>query len=432
MKQKLPFKTTTPLTITLAVAAGLASLIGIAYTLSTWRFSQPPPSPTPTVGLAKTQAVSALGRLEPQGEVIQVASSPNLGGAKIAKLLVEEGDWVEPGQVIALLDNYSLKKKAVQRAREDVKVADSNLEIVKAGAKTGEIKAQQAEIERLRAEMSGEISSNQATIARLEAELAGEKQVQTATIARLVAELANAGREFQRYQQLAKDGAISESELDARRLTLETAREKVQEARANLHQTTTTLTEEIREAQADSRKTTDTLQEQIREAKAELNRISEVRNVDVQKAQAEVGRAIAVFQEAEEDLQLSIVKAPFRGQVLKINTYPGENVNQEEGIVELGRTDRMMAIAEVYENDIGRVHLGQRAEIESENATFVGKLTGTVQQIGLQIGKRDVLESDPAADVDVRVIEVKILLTPESSRQVTRLTNAKVIVKILP
>ena len=90
----------------------------------------------------------------------------------------------------------------------------------------------------------------------------------------------------------------------------------------------------------------------------------------------------------------------------------------------------MLAIAEVYESDISKVRLGQKASVTSENATFSGKLHGRVKQIGLQIGKKNVLESDPAADIDVRVVEVKILLDPESSKKVAGLTNAKVIVKI--
>jgi HlyD family secretion protein len=52
--------------------------------------------------------------------------------------------------------------------------------------------------------------------------------------------------------------------------------------------------------------------------------------------------------------------------------------------------------------------------------------------VGLKIGKKDVLNTDPAADVDARVVEVKILLTPESSKKVAGLTYAKTLVKILP
>jgi HlyD family secretion protein len=432
MKEKLPFKPTTTLIIALAAAAGLASLLVTVYSLSRSQSRQPTASPTPVAAQKKSAAaVSALGRLEPQGEVIKVAPPPSLGGAKVAKLLVREGDFVEAGQVIAILDNYDLRQKAVKLAEEDEKVARANLNIVKAGAKKGEIKAKQAEIARIQAELRGEIQRNQAKIARIAAELDGEKRTQTATIARIEAKLGNAEREFRRYQQLAKDGAISDSDLDTRRLSQQTAREELEEARARFNQTIATLSEELSETRADSDKTAATLKKQILEATADLERVAEVRGVDVAKSQAEVERAAASLEQTREEWDLTSVRAPFSGQILKIKTYPGENVAQSAGIVELGRTGQMLAVAEVYESDIGRVRVGQQATVTSENATFPGKLDGTVQQIGLQIGKKDVLESDPAADIDVRVIEVKILLDSESSKRVAGLTNAKVIVQIL-
>lgn len=434
MKEKLPFKPTPTLIIALATAAGLASLLVTVYSLSRSQSPQPVASPTPAAAPKNptAESVSALGRLEPLGEVIKVAPPPSLGGAKVAKLLVQEGERVEAGQVIAILDNHNLRQKVVNLAEEDKKVALANLNIVKAGAKKGEIKAKEAGIERIKAELRGEIQSNQAKIARVAAELDGERRRQTATIARLESKLGNAEREFRRYQQLAKDGAISDSDLDTRRLTQQTTKEELEEARANFNKTIATLSEELSQARADSDKTAATLAKQIREATGDLERVAEVRGVDVAKAQAEVERARASLAQAREEWDLTSVRAPFSGQVLKIKTYPGENVAQAEGIVELGRIGQMLAIAEVYESDIGKVRVGQPATVTSENATFSGKLNGTVQQIGLQIGKKNVLESDPAADIDVRVIEVKILLTSESSKRVAGLTNAKVIVQILP
>jgi HlyD family secretion protein len=91
----------------------------------------------------------------------------------------------------------------------------------------------------------------------------------------------------------------------------------------------------------------------------------------------------------------------------------------------------MMVVAEVYESDIGKIRVGQKATIQSESGAFDRELKGTVSEVGRQISKKDVLSSDPAADVDVRVVEVQILLTPEDSRRVANLTYAKVLVKIL-
>ncbi|MEY4517560.1 MAG: hypothetical protein RLZZ499_159, partial [Cyanobacteriota bacterium] len=172
-----------------------------------------------------------------------------------------------------------------------------------------------------------------------------------------------------------------------------------------------------------------TLQQQISAAEATLDSVGEVRQVDVIKAQAEEDKAIATLNQAEEDLELTKVKAPRDGQIIKINAYPGEVVG-DDGIVEFAQTSKMMVVAEVYESDIGKVKVGQTASITSETGAFAEKLTAEVRQIGLKIGKQDVLSTDPAADVDSRVVEVEIHFDPETSSRVSHLTNSKAIVKI--
>jgi len=135
------------------------------------------------------------------------------------------------------------------------------------------------------------------------------------------------------------------------------------------------------------------------------------------------------MKQAQADLALAYVRAPIGGEILKIHTRAGEKISSE-GIVEMGRTDQMIAIAEVLEEDIGKVRLGQKAIVSSENLAFPGELRGTVIEVGRQIGKQDALDSDPAADVDARVVEIKVGLPPEASQRVSGLTYAKVIVKI--
>ncbi|MFM7438504.1 MAG: hypothetical protein ACKO2V_07850 [Snowella sp.] len=54
-------------------------------------------------------------------------------------------------------------------------------------------------------------------------------------------------------------------------------------------------------------------------------------------------------------------------------------------------------------------------------------MTGKVFQVGLQIGKKQFLSINPSADVDVRIVDVRIILDSESSRYVSGLTNAKVV-----
>lgn len=387
-------------------------------------------APTPvTSSKPVVAAVNALGRLEPQDEVIKLAAPSSAQGARVDQLLVKEGERVKAGVVVAILDNRDRATATLEQAKGQAQVARAKLAQVKAGAQTGEINAQKATIARLEAQLRGDTIAAAATVARIEAELQGQKETLQATIARTQAEQGNAENDYQRYQGLYESGAISSQELESRRLSAKTTTEQVNESQATRNEKVATLQQQLNEAKANRDRTVATLREQIDEARATLNKIVEVRPTDVQVAQAEVNSAIAAVKQAEADLALSYVRAPNTGEILKIHTRPGETISSD-GIVDLGRTEQMIVIAEVVEEDIGKVRLGQRASITSENQAFAGQLKGTVTEIGRQIGKQDVLDSDPAADVDARVVEVKIGLSPEDSQRVSGLTYAKVVVEI--
>ncbi len=105
---------------------------------------------------------------------------------------------------------------------------------------------------------------------------------------------------------------------------------------------------------------------------------------------------------------------------------PGELVGGDKPIVTMGDTSRMRAVAEVYETDIGRVRLGQSASVTSR--TLDRPLTGKVVEIGRMIFKNDVLNVDPAARADARVVEVRIEL--DDPARVAALTNLTVDVRI--
>ncbi|MBE9203126.1 HlyD family efflux transporter periplasmic adaptor subunit [Synechocystis salina LEGE 06099] len=381
----------------------------------------------------ENQPVAALGRIAPLGEIIKLSASPgSFGGAKVSKVLVKEGDKVKEGQVVAVLDSYEQKAAAVVSAQESVRVAQADLAIIEAGAKRGEIAAQESQVRKAQAELEQNFAVNQAALANLVKQLEGEKIEQQATIDRLQAEVNQAANDDRRYRSLAENGAIAMADWEQRRLNLETSNQRLQEARARLMKTEATLEEQIREQQSIRDKDAQTMLLERESARATLSQIAEIRQVDVQKAQAELNLAMARFQEARAELDTAVVRAPVDSQVLKIYSRPGEKVSDTNGILDLGITSQMIVVAEVYENDIGRVELGQTAWVTSENDSFGGELEGKVTNIGLRIGKNDVLDSDPAADIDARVVEVKIALSPSASKKVAGLSNAKVVVKIEP
>ena len=146
---------------------------------------------------------------------------------------------------------------------------------------------------------------------------------------------------------------------------------------------------------------------------------------DTWRMRVEVARA--ELQSAQADIDLATVRAPINGKVVKIYARTGERVGLD-GIAEIGATDQMYAVAEVYETDVGRVRVGQRATVTSP--ALPGPVYGTVERIGLKVAKQDVLHTDPAAETDARVVEVKVRL--DDSRQVAGLSNLETEVVITP
>jgi HlyD family secretion protein len=376
------------LSIGIAMAA-IGSIAIMSYFLNT-SFNTAPP-PTPREDRPVRQAVTALGRLEPKGEVIQLSAAESSGSNRLASLLVQQGDIVKPKQMIAVLDSHDLRQAALEQAQQQVGVARAKLAQIKAGAKIGEIDTQRA------------------VIARFRAELRREAVAKNAVIAGLKAEVQNAKLEFSRFDSLEVEGAASKSIRDGKKLALDTTKERLHGAIASRDVTL------------------ETLKESIRGAEATLHSIAEIRPVDIKLAQREVDSASAAVQKAKADLELSNIRASREGTILKIQTWPGEIISSK-GIVEIGQTQAMYAVAEIYELDINKIKVGQKAKITCLN--FPEKLQGTVEQVGLLVAKKDVLNTDPAAEIDSRVVEVKIRLDPEDSHRVAGLSNAKVKVAI--
>ncbi|MBD2410292.1 HlyD family secretion protein [Nostoc calcicola FACHB-389] len=374
-----------------SVAIGIiASLFvgGISfYTIKLWQNSTTQETQVPTTQLPQLKTVTALGRIEPQGEVIKLSAAVSGEGSRVEKLLVKEGDRVKAGQVIAILSSHDRLQASLKEAQEQVKVAQANLNRTQAGAKRGEISAQKAAIARLKAERLGDIDS------------------QAATIAKFQAEVENAQAENERYQQLFEQGAISASQRDSKRLNLATAQKNLQQAQAELNRTQSTS------------------QQQIKEATGTLDRISEVRGVDVAAAQAEVNRALAAMNLAEVNLKQAEVRSPQNAQIFEIHTHPGELVSND-GIADIGQTSQMYVIAEVYESDIGKVHSGQKVQIFGDFLPI--ELQGIVDRKGLQVRQQNVINTDPASNIDSRVVEVHIRLNEASSQKAANLTNMQV------
>ncbi|BAZ11333.1 hypothetical protein NIES4071_31590 [Calothrix sp. NIES-4071] len=353
-------------------------------------------SGTPSPVNVNISRVLALGKLVPEGDVMKI-SVVNARDSRVNQLLVKEGDFVKANQVIAILQGRDRAEQQLRDARANVAIKRAEL-----------LKIEQGDVKQ------AEITAQQATIAELEARIRTETKVKQAAIAQATATIRNAQIKFQRYSDLEKQGAIKRSEFDD-------AREEFEKATATLAQT-----------QAELDYTTSTLQAQLAKENANLKRLQEVRPVDIEIASRELEQAHIRVEQQKAVLDDTLVRVPIAGQILRINTRVGEQVNQEAGIAELGRTNQMYVAAEVYETDIVKIRPGQKVTINSEYGGFKGEIYGAVYRVGLQIGKSRLNQdqNNPNTDINSRVVEVAIRLNPEDSKKVATLTGMQVRVKI--
>ena len=133
----------------------------------------------------------------------------------------------------------------------------------------------------------------------------------------------------------------------------------------------------------------------------------------------------------EIDLFNSKLRSPIDGFILEINTRVGERP-KNEGILDIGSSQKMEALIEVYESDIDRVFISQKVELSSENGGFQETLKGEVIRISPQVKQRKVLSTDPTGDADSRIIEVLVKLDKESIDIVQNYSGMKVIAKFIP
>ncbi len=271
---------------------------------------RPAPVPPAPVVQPRIESVSALGRLEPAGDVRKLAAPMGaMGGSpRISSLSVQEGDRVKRGQILATFDN--------------------------------------------RPGLLADLAAINARIGTLDRSIAMQR------------------REVSRYREASREGAASMVLLEEKQDELVT------------------------------------FEGQRRQALAEKRGI-------------------------EVDLKDSQLRSPIDGTVLRVYARPGERPGSD-GILSVGASDRMEAIAEVYESDIGRIRLGQSASLISENGGFSGKLKAEVLRISPQIRQRDVLSTDPTGDADARIVEVRLALDPADAKRVQQLSGLKVIARFEP
>jgi len=338
------------------ILVGVAAVAVAGY----WGWQQLVPPAPPTV-------LKVSGRIE--------ADETDIGaktGGRITEILVQEGDTVKAGQVIAVMQdeevNQQLQAAIAQvnaarqeeaQARLDVSVAESR------------IQEAQATLAQSREDSQGRVSQAESTVAANQAQVAQARaqvvQAQ-AEVKRAEAQLKLAQADRDRYTELFQQGAINQQQFDqsqtnaetaqanlttaqatltARQAAVRTAEQQLQAAQGNLTQTqATTLNPTIRGNQLAA------YEQQKEQAKARLA-----------AAQAKVQAAIANQQQLQKRLDSFKVKSPIDGTVQDRPLEPGAVVTTGKTLLTVINPDSIYMRAYVPEGDIGKIYPGKTARV---------------------------------------------------------------------
>jgi HlyD family secretion protein len=295
-------------------------------------------------------------------EATQADLSFQVGG-RVRDVPVDEGQAVEAGQVLAVLERESFlanRDQAVAnltRAEDTLGQAQTLLDLNR--------KALPAEVERA-----------EAAVRTLEAQLAEQEagyRSQDVQQARLALEEARitmeeARKDQVRFEQLFKRNVVAEKDKDAADLKYQTALKGYERAR----QAYALLKEGYRhEAIAAARARLAESRAALKLARSNLQKI-EASEKEVAAAGAQVKAMQAAVALAEIQLSYTRLRAPSNGIVVSRNVEPGEVVSVGQEVISMADLSEVDLKVFVDETEIGRVKPGQRVDVKID--TFPDKI----------------------------------------------------------
>ena len=328
--------------------------------LAAWRFVLAPSDLLPGV-------IGVSGRIE--GDDAAVAAKTT---GRIRQITVREGDRVEAGQVLAVLDDEQIRARE-QQAAATVRQAEARVKLNghQITVLNEQLLQSQLGMDQSKVDAQGRVSEAEGKLAAAEAQLA---QAQAAyTMARWDREAM--ARLFQKELIAEQDAQRALHNEEAQAAVVAASRRQVEAAQGSLTAVKAYLVNPaIRASQGAA------VQGQILQARA-----------DIAAAEAEAERARAALEEARANRRDLKVIAPFAGTVATRTAEPGEVVVAGTPIVTLVNLGEVYLRAFVPEGQIGRVRLGQPARVY--------------------------LDSDPRTPIDAQVMRVdpQASFTPENT-----------------
>jgi HlyD family secretion protein len=295
-------------------------------------------------------------------EMTEVKVSFKISG-KLAERLVDEGDVVEKGAVVARLDQEQLLHQRDQ-ARAALKAAESQLVQLKTA-----IDYQRATLAAQLEERRAAIEAARAQLAELEAgSRPQEIERARARLEETRTEFERARSDFERIEALNRTGDISRAYYDQVRARFEAARAQMRQAAEAL-----ALIQE-----GPRRETIESARARLEQAKAALSTAEALRlelrrrEQELEMRRAEVDRARAQLALLESQLEDTVARSPVSGIVLAKAAEPGEVIAAGTTVVTIADLARPWLRAYITERDLGRVRLGARARLTTDS--FPGKV----------------------------------------------------------
>jgi HlyD family secretion protein len=351
-----------------------------------------------------TVAVTASGRIEPEARVGLTFETPG----RVARVLVEEGDRVDSGDVLARLHTDQLAVQ-VEQARATLGSAEAQLAELRAGPRVKEIEQAEANLRAASAQLSAAAANrDQVASGSTEAEIASARaQVAQANTAKEVAQDA--------YDRIEDEG----EEKEQANYDLYTAKQELAAAEARLEDLLAGSDQnELRAAQANvaaAAAQRDASQAQLEQLLAGPT------EQDIAEAQAQVDQAQAALESAGLSLRNASLRAPFSGVVSEINLTPGEMSPTRQPPVVLVDDSALHMTISVDELDISRLKVGQNAEVTVE-ALPEASVTGTIRTIA------------PIATTETGVVTYDVcidLATTDAPLRTDMTANATIVVEQL-
>jgi len=229
----------------------------------------------------------------------------------------------------------------------------------------------------------------------------------------------------QEGDNVVKDQVLARQENDEARLAADRARAEVAQARAQINAMEVQLSAARREldrlsALAGSNFVAAQRTDQARDAVS----IAQA-NLGAQKAM--VGTVLARKNEADYNLEMTVIRAPANGRIVRRYANPGSGAStlNVSNLFDLEPNNARIVRAEIAESALSAVTIGQAVEISPEaddTKIYVGK----VLRRAAVFGARRLQSDDPSERTDERVVEVVV-----SADGIPLLIGQRVLVKFM-